>query len=85
MKTAIFSIYTTPEIKNLNFEFFNYVMGNYKKLIIIGDLNASLENGQLKRNRLEGIIAKGHLHILNNKTPTFLRSKNVLDLSICSS
>ena len=88
-KIAIFSIYSPPSIDTLNIRLFNYIINNFKKFIILGDLNALSKSWFCKTENAKGrqlndLINEHSLVIMNNKTPTFRKSKNVLDLTICS-
>ena len=88
LKIAIFSIYITPQ-ENLKKELFEAITQNHKNFIIVGDLNAKNKQWHCKNTNPKGILLEqitlsNNLHILNNKTPTYGRSKSIIDLSICS-
>ena len=85
---AIFSIYCSP-LTPLNNNLLEHICTKYKYFIILGDLNANnhmwnCKSYNKKGHDLENLINRFNLQIMNSKTPTYKRSKNVLDLSICS-
>ncbi|CAF0942296.1 unnamed protein product, partial [Brachionus calyciflorus] len=86
---AIFSYYLSPS-SSLNSEFLVEANKKYKNLLIIGDLNCISQNWHCKyKNQngrtLEQILEDQNLYVLNDDTPTYKRSENILDLTICSS
>ncbi|RNA14238.1 AP-like endonuclease reverse transcriptase [Brachionus plicatilis] len=86
---AIFSLYSSPTTP-LDEKFFEYVIKNFKHFIIIGDFNAkhtrwSCDSNNQKGKKLEAIIQKYNLFILNNSSPTYIRGNSVIDLTIGSS
>lgn len=89
LEIAIFSIYSSPTTP-LDEKFFEYVIKNFKHFIIIGDFNAkhtrwSCDSNNQKGKKLEAIIQKYNLFILNNSSPTYIRGNSVIDLTIGSS
>ncbi|CAF0704716.1 unnamed protein product [Brachionus calyciflorus] len=85
---AIFSIYVSPKDR-LDENLFDFIQKNYKNFLILGDLNSKSRSWYCKQSnengkKLENIIDKYNFIVLNNQTPTYRRSQNVLDLSICS-
>ncbi|RNA38671.1 hypothetical protein BpHYR1_008192 [Brachionus plicatilis] len=85
---ALFSHYSSPSTE-LNEKLFEYATNNFKFFIIVGDFNALNSNwfcpkSNKKENVLLSTIEILDLFILNNETPTYKRSKNILDLFICS-
>ena len=85
---AIISLYIAPSNDNLNIKLFEF-LAKFKKLIIVGDLNAKSKlwyclNDNKRGLELESVISKLNLSILNNRKPTFTKSNSILDLSICS-
>ena len=87
-KLQIFSIYSSPG-SPLNKDLFDHIFLSFKNVVVLGDLNACsklwfCKSENKKGAELEAVLAKFSLHSLNRHKPTFKRSKNVLDLSICS-
>ena len=87
-EVAVISLYITPSNENLNNNLLDFLM-KFNKLVIVGDLNAKSKlwycpTDNKRGLELESAIMKHNLSILNNKKPTFLKSKSVIDLSICS-
>jgi exonuclease III len=87
-KIAIFSYYSSPTEK-INEQIFKTIRIKYKKIIILGDLNAkhakwSCKTTNEKGSVLESILKNYDLQIVNNKTPIYPKSKNILDLTIMS-
>ena len=85
---AIFSLNITPTNEPLNQKLFLFI-SKFKKFVLNGDLNSKSKlwhcTADNKRGlELEQLTTKHNLHILNNKKPTFIKSKSILDLSICS-
>ncbi|RNA00277.1 RNA-directed DNA polymerase from mobile element jockey-like [Brachionus plicatilis] len=85
---ALFSHYSSPS-SELNEKLFEYAANNFKFFLKVGDFNALntswfCPTTNKKGNILLRIAEKLGLFILNNETPTYKRSKNILDLIICS-
>ncbi|CAF1073509.1 unnamed protein product, partial [Brachionus calyciflorus] len=88
-KLAIFSIYSSPSNKTINDNLLYHISEQYKNFIIVGDFNAKskswyCEKENLSGNIMEEFLNKKNCHILNSKKPTYIKSKSILDLSICS-
>ncbi|RNA17251.1 RNA-directed DNA polymerase from mobile element jockey-like, partial [Brachionus plicatilis] len=88
-KLAIFSIYSSPSNKIINEDLLFYISEHYKNFIITGDFNAKnkvwyCDKENLSGNLVEEFLTKKNCHILNCSKPTYIRSKSILDLSICS-
>ena len=85
---AIFSLYIAPSNEPLNTNLLAFIC-KFPKFILTGDLNAKSKlwhcpSDNKRGLELEIVAAKYNLHILNNKKPTFNKSKSIIDLSICS-
>ncbi|RNA09009.1 RNA-directed DNA polymerase from mobile element jockey-like, partial [Brachionus plicatilis] len=78
---ALFSHYSSPS-SELNEKLFEYAANNFKFFLIVGDFNAL--NTSWFSPTTNKKVEKLGLFILNNETPTYKRSKNILDLIICS-
>ena len=81
----IIIIYAPPDSTS-NFEYLNkYLNQNNKEVIIMGDLNAKHTNwfcpfDNRKGFFLNNVIFENNLVIINNNSPTYKFSKNILDL-----
>ena len=65
------------------------IINKTNKTIIIGYLNATHQKWFCKKNNkndisLNDFIDKHKLEIINDKTPTFKRSRNIIDLALIS-
>ena len=85
---TVFSIYLSPK-SPINEKLFDYFYQNLKNFLILGDLNCKntkwgCKNSNENEEKLEQILDKYNMIILNDFTPTYKRSQNVLDLSISS-
>ena len=88
MKIAIFTIYSPPLIP-MNKDLLNFKDSYFKFFIIMGELNAKNKSYFCKKENPKGIwlerFTTGHqMHLVNKNKPTYLRSKKVIDLTICS-
>lgn len=86
---AIFSAYSSPK-SSIDNNFFEFVSGKYKNILILGDLNAHSPRWYCEKANAKGIVLdtlldKLNLFVINDNNPTYCRSNNVLDLAICSS
>lgn len=87
-KLAIFSIYISP-LSDINCVFFDKVAKKYKNLLLLGDFNCTSPSWHCKNTNRNGLILSNlltdlNLFVLNNDTPSYNQSGNILDLSICS-
>ena len=87
-KLAILSIYCSPS-QQINEDLFRFIDQSFQQYINLGDLNAKSRiwhcSESNKRGRcLEILINELQMHIINSKTPTYNRSKSVIDLCLVS-
>ena len=86
---AIVIVYAAPS-SNSNFEFLDkYLYHNKKETIVMGDLNAKHPKWFCPHTNKKGIclneIVDDHnLAVINNDTPTYKYSKNILDLILAT-
>ncbi|CAF0801792.1 unnamed protein product [Brachionus calyciflorus] len=86
-KIIFISIYVHPNSKT-NFDFLENFL-TQKKIIITGDFNSQSLDWYCKSSNKRGEILNNLLNqnkicILNDDTPTFRKSSNILDLGLCS-
>ncbi|CAF1091286.1 unnamed protein product, partial [Brachionus calyciflorus] len=87
-KTLIISAYTPPSSKT-NFDFLEKLSKDYINVIILADFNATHPSWgcnypNTKGRKLREKLDENNFIILNDNHPTFIKSKNVLDLAIVS-
>ena len=88
IKIAIITIYSPPKIP-INQALFDYICRTFKHFFITGDLNAKSKSWFCKKDNPKGIwlerfANERNIHIVNNRKPTYIRSKSIIDLTICS-
>ena len=88
IQIAIITIYSPPKIP-MNQGLFDSICQTFKHFIITGDLNAKSKSWFSKKENPKGIwldrfANERNIHIVNNRKPTYIRSKSIIDLTICS-